>query len=211
MLSDVRKLYGDVAAPPCPFTQEEIAELERSNELLVFLPAKLTIKALCQRWELRCNVNFDHETMIRNVMVDEDQWFIASAEKTPELLYQSGQKARRLYEDEGLHGMDFRRYLAFAAAFRLRHGHLPDQAYWTFLLSGSYDRSGVSILGFDTQGVLNHHGWMRNFRAWLEATDPMGRIGRAEEIADAVVWLCSPRSSYVTGHGLVVDGGWLAQ
>ena len=39
---------------------------------------------------------------------------------------------------------------------------------------------------------------------------PMGRLGQPEEIADAVVWLCSDASSFVTGHALVLDGGLVA-
>ncbi len=38
---------------------------------------------------------------------------------------------------------------------------------------------------------------------------PMGRVGEADEVADAVVWLCSERASFITGHVLPVDGGMM--
>lgn len=40
---------------------------------------------------------------------------------------------------------------------------------------------------------------------------PMGRVGRPEEVAEAVVWLCSDRASFITGHILPIDGGMLCQ
>jgi NAD(P)-dependent dehydrogenase (short-subunit alcohol dehydrogenase family) len=40
---------------------------------------------------------------------------------------------------------------------------------------------------------------------------PMGRMGTAEEIAQAALWLCVSGSSFVTGHALVIDGGWVAR
>ncbi len=43
------------------------------------------------------------------------------------------------------------------------------------------------------------------------STIPMKRFGKPEEIAEAVVWLCSDRASYITGQSIVVDGGFLVQ
>ena len=45
----------------------------------------------------------------------------------------------------------------------------------------------------------------------IVARHPIGRIGTAEEIAQAVIWLCSDAASFVTGHALVADGGYTAQ
>ena len=39
---------------------------------------------------------------------------------------------------------------------------------------------------------------------------PIGRFGRAAEVAEAVVWMCSDRASFMTGQSLVLDGGFLA-
>lgn len=44
-------------------------------------------------------------------------------------------------------------------------------------------------------------------RARVIAQEPVGRMGRPEEIAAAVVWLCSDAAAFVTGHAMVIDGG----
>jgi NAD(P)-dependent dehydrogenase (short-subunit alcohol dehydrogenase family) len=45
---------------------------------------------------------------------------------------------------------------------------------------------------------------------WIAQT-PMGRIAAPEEVAEGALWLCSDASSFVTGHALAVDGGYLCR
>ena len=42
------------------------------------------------------------------------------------------------------------------------------------------------------------------------AKEPIGRMGAPEEVAEAALWLLSDAASFVTGHSLVVDGGYTA-
>ena len=55
----------------------------------------------------------------------------------------------------------------------------------------------------------------RLFRApgvhkYIVSCHPIGRLGRPAEIAEAVVWMCSERASFMTGQSLVIVGGFLA-
>jgi NAD(P)-dependent dehydrogenase (short-subunit alcohol dehydrogenase family) len=49
------------------------------------------------------------------------------------------------------------------------------------------------------------------FRDWVTSRIPLGRLGRADEVAAAIVFLSSSASSLITGTSLLVDGGWTAQ
>jgi NAD(P)-dependent dehydrogenase (short-subunit alcohol dehydrogenase family) len=43
-----------------------------------------------------------------------------------------------------------------------------------------------------------------------EDMEPVGRMGQPEEVAEAIIWLCSDAASFVTGDAMAVDGGWIA-
>lgn len=49
------------------------------------------------------------------------------------------------------------------------------------------------------------------FAEFVDRMIPMGQLATAEQVADAVVYLASPAAAMITGHSLVIDGGWTAQ
>jgi NAD(P)-dependent dehydrogenase (short-subunit alcohol dehydrogenase family) len=75
-----------------------------------------------------------------------------------------------------------------------------------------YARKGIRVNAvnpglIDTQIARDVVGGNEQAYTELEKNVPIGRAGTPEEIAAAVLWLCSPAASYVIGHGLTVDGG----
>jgi NAD(P)-dependent dehydrogenase (short-subunit alcohol dehydrogenase family) len=48
-------------------------------------------------------------------------------------------------------------------------------------------------------------------REMMDPLHPIGRIGMPNEVAELIVWLCSPRASFVTGANIPIDGGYVAQ
>jgi NAD(P)-dependent dehydrogenase (short-subunit alcohol dehydrogenase family) len=66
-----------------------------------------------------------------------------------------------------------------------------------FILTPMLENAGILEDEDMQQQVVNLH--------------PVGRLGRPEEVADAIIWLASEASSFVTGHTLMVDGGYTAR
>jgi NAD(P)-dependent dehydrogenase (short-subunit alcohol dehydrogenase family) len=100
--------------------------------------------------------------------------------------------------------------------------------------SGAYNASKHGVVGLTKTAALEYAtsgirvnaicpGYIRiplleslltnqpEMEAQIVARHPVGRMGKPEEIAEAVVWLCSDAASFVTGHTMTVDGGYVAQ
>ncbi|MHC5750451.1 MAG: SDR family oxidoreductase [Nostoc sp.] len=63
----------------------------------------------------------------------------------------------------------------------------------------------------DTPMMGRFTGGTDEGRAKVIAEEPVGRMGKPEEIAAAVVWLCSDAAAFVVGHAMVIDGGQTVQ
>ena len=80
----------------------------------------------------------------------------------------------------------------------------------------AYARQGIRINAvspgaIETEMFDRFTGGSTDTKSWMANAHPVGRVGTAEEIAGAVVFLASAESSFVTGHNLLVDGGYTAQ
>ena len=79
-----------------------------------------------------------------------------------------------------------------------------------------YSAQGIRINAvnpavIDTEMVDRLADGMNMKKDDLTTLHPIGRIGRVEEVAEAVLWLGSGKASFVTGHSLMVDGGFTAR
>ncbi|MBD3184208.1 SDR family oxidoreductase [Candidatus Poribacteria bacterium] len=79
-----------------------------------------------------------------------------------------------------------------------------------------YATSGIRINAvcpgvIQTEMIDRFTGGDKEKEYQLIAKEPMRRMGTPEEVAEAVLWLCSKAASFVTGHSLNVDGGFVAQ
>ena len=76
-----------------------------------------------------------------------------------------------------------------------------------------YAKSGIRVNAvcpgpIDTPMLDDLMAAMPGGRDGILALEPAGRLGAADEIAAAVIWLCSPAASFVIGQAIAVDGGW---
>lgn len=78
-----------------------------------------------------------------------------------------------------------------------------------------YARSGIRINavcpGFTQTSMLDHADADPQYKEMIRYSTPMKRFGEAGEIADAILFLASDRSTFITGQGIILDGGLSVQ
>jgi len=85
--------------------------------------------------------------------------------------------------------------------------------YMTRQIAVDYARDGIVCNAVAPGKILTGKGGRAVEPRWIEyshARTPWPRLGRVEDVAGAALFLASEDASYVTGHNLLVDGGWMA-
>lgn len=75
----------------------------------------------------------------------------------------------------------------------------------TKYLATYWATKGVRINAISPAGIINNQN--QAFLGKLMAEIPLGRLAKPEEVGDAIKFLCSDSSSFITGHNLIIDGG----
>jgi NAD(P)-dependent dehydrogenase (short-subunit alcohol dehydrogenase family) len=220
-----RLVLGDVAAAGEDIAREARAlgidaEFLRTDVTLQVDVDALVARAIARHGRLDCAVNnagiegvlretadYPEETFERVINVNLiGVWRCLRAE-IPAMLRGGGGAIVNIASVAGLVGAG-----AFSAYVASKHGVVG----LTRSAAIEYAKSGIRVNAvcpgvIDTPMLDRLEAEMPTLRAALLAMKPMGRLGRPDEVAAAVVWLCSEAASFVTGHALAVDGGYVAQ
>ena len=150
--------------------------------------------------------DISEDTWDRTIATNLKGVWLCMKYEIPELLRQGGGAIANTASLLGLVGA-----ATFAAYAASKHGVVG----LTRTAALEYARQGIRVNavcpGAIRTGMIAAALADPQVEAQYAATHPIGRVGMPEEVAAAVIWLCSDAASFVTGHAMAVDGGIVAQ
>jgi NAD(P)-dependent dehydrogenase (short-subunit alcohol dehydrogenase family) len=155
--------------------------------------------------DLRPLADYSIEQFDRVIAIDLRGTFLSMKYEIPRMLAGGAGSIVNIASGAGLVGVP-----GFAGYAAAKHGQLG----LTKVAALDYGPQGIRVNAIAAGLVdtpLVSEGRSPEVMAARIAAHPIGRIGRPEEIADAVAWLCSDESSFVTGAAIPVDGGYVAR
>jgi NAD(P)-dependent dehydrogenase (short-subunit alcohol dehydrogenase family) len=194
---------GRALALRCDVTQSEEVRAALDQAVEAFGRLDIAFNNAGAEQKVNATADITEEEWDRIIAINLRGVFVSMKYEIPLMLNQGGGAIVNTSSGAGIRG--FGGGAAYTAAKHGVIGLTKDAAV-------DYAQANIRVNAvcpgiIDTEMMQRHTGGTSEGRDRVIASEPVGRMGTPEEIAAAVLWLCSDAATFVTGHAMVVDGG----
>jgi NAD(P)-dependent dehydrogenase (short-subunit alcohol dehydrogenase family) len=199
----INDLGGQALAVSCDVTRTEHVQTALASTIEAFGHLDYAFNNAGAEQQPKPTIEVSEEEWDRILTINLRSVFLCLKHEIPLMLQHGGGAIVNTSSGAGIKA--FGRGAAYAAAKHGVVGLTKDAAL-------DYAASNIRINAIcpgiiDTEMMDRFTGGTTDGRDRVIAQEPIGRMGRPDEIAATVVWLCSDAASFVTGHAMVADGG----